>query len=163
MEDNNNNHIPDQVEDRVKEYRGNRLERFEYLEQRLQEIGTHTSVAIELVVAVLVFVACVFGIFSIFPSMAEMFNTGASGEALIEFLESVFTVVVGIEFLKMLCKPTSENVLETIIFLIARHMIIGHSTATEDLFYVIAIVLLVITKIAIVVVKKKLSVDGSEM
>lgn len=47
---------------------------------------------------------------------------------------------------KMLCKPNSANVLETIIFLVARHMIIASATPLENLCSVVAIVLLILAK-----------------
>jgi hypothetical protein len=40
----------------------------------------------------------------------------------------------------MLCRPTSENVLETIIFLIARNMVINHGTPVENLISAITII-----------------------
>ena len=45
-----------------------------------------------------------------------------------EYLDTIFTLVIGIEFLEMLCRPNSENVLEVLIFLVARHMIAGSTT-----------------------------------
>ena len=57
--------------------------------------------------------------------------------------EQVFLVVIGVEFLKMLCRPTADNVLETIIFLVARHMIVVTTTTPlDDLISTISIVLL---------------------
>lgn len=155
MTDNNNNNIPDEIENFARESRKNKLEHFEYLERHLQEIGTHTSVILEFIVALLVFVACVIGIVTLFPAMGELVASGGDGDSLIHFLEQIFTVVIGIEFLKMLCKPSSANVLETIVFLVARHMILGEMTPLEDLFCVIAIVILIVTKRFIIMSHKK--------
>ena len=128
----------------------NNLEKYSKLELKIQEVGTHVSVALELVVAVLVLLACICGLIALFPHLADMFAglNGMAGQKnmLSDFLERVFTVVVGIEFLKMLCKPSSANVLETIIFLVARHMILVESKPWEDFLYVMAIVCLVLTK-----------------
>ena len=41
------------------------------------------------------------------------------------YLEGIFLIVIGIEFLEMLCRPNSDNILEVLIFLVARHMIVG--------------------------------------
>ncbi len=116
------------------------------MEERLQEIGTRTSVILELVVALIVFAACIVGIVHLFPDCLSLITSYAGGDSLMEFMEEVFLVVIGIEFLKMLCKPTSENVLETIIFLVARHMIINTTSPLEDLLSTIAIVMLVVAK-----------------
>ncbi|MCR4746223.1 MAG: hypothetical protein K5894_13465, partial [Lachnospiraceae bacterium] len=67
-----------------------------------------------------------------------------------------------IEFFKMLCHPTSENVLETIIFLVARHMIINQTTPIEDFVSVIGIILLVVAKRFLRVSKHKKSFLGEE-
>ena len=56
-----------------------------------------------------------------------------------EYLDAVFNVVIGIEFLKMLCKPSSANIIEVLIFLIARHMIVQTTTPLEDLLSVVSI------------------------
>ena len=119
---------------------------FDVLDKHLQDVGTRVSVILEILVAALVFFACVIGIFHLFPAAKELFLAGGSSHALNDFLEEVFAVVIGIEFLKMLCKPNSANVLETIIFLVARHMIIASATPLENLFSVVAIVLLILAK-----------------
>ena len=63
-------------------------------------------------------------------------------DAFAEYLEKIFTVVIGIEFLQMLCRPDSEYVLEILIFLVARHMIVEHTTPYEDFVSVISVILL---------------------
>ena len=119
---------------------------FDVLDKNLQDMGTRVSVILEMLVAILVFFACVIGIMHLFPAAKELFLAGGSSQALNDFLEEVFAVVIGIEFLKMLCKPNSANVLETIIFLVARHMIIASATPLENLFSVLAIVALILAK-----------------
>ena len=39
----------------------------------------------------------------------------------------------------MLCKPSSQNIMEVLIFLIARHMIVQKTSALEDLLSVVSI------------------------
>lgn len=63
-----------------------------------------------------------------------------------QFLEEIFTLVVGIEFLQMLCKPDSDNVLEALIFLVARHMILGESGAVASFLSVCSVILLVVLR-----------------
>lgn len=59
--------------------------------------------------------------------------------AFLEFLDAVLAVVIGTEFMKMLCRPNSQNIIEALIFLIARHMIVQITTPAEDLLAVISI------------------------
>lgn len=58
------------------------------------------------------------------------------------FLKNIFNLVVGIEFIKMLLKPNVKNVIDVLIFLITRHLIIGHSSPGGMLVCVISIILL---------------------
>lgn len=143
MADKNYEVTPEEGSEKKKETKRIKMR---VLEKKLQEIGTHLSIILELAVAVLVFAASIVSIIHLFPELYEFIGQKGTSVALIDFLEEVFVAVIGIEFLKMLCKPTSENVLETIIFLVARHMIINQTEPIDDLLSVIAIVLLVLVK-----------------
>ena len=110
---------------------------------------------LELVIAALVLITIIAGIASIFPEVRTILSSNHVAPDIIHFLEKASIIVVGIEFFKMLCHPTSENVLETIIFLVARHMIINERTPLEDLISVIAVILLVLAKRYLRVSKEK--------
>ncbi len=69
--------------------------------------------------------------------------------AFMEFLELVLNLVVGVEFLKMLLRPSTDTILEVLMFVIARHMVVKTTTSFEDLLSVISVaVLLLIRKYA---------------
>ncbi len=53
----------------------------------------------------------------------------------------------GVEFIKMLCKPSAENVIEVLVFLVARHMILGTNSAVDILLSVLAVALLYGTRL----------------
>lgn len=55
------------------------------------------------------------------------------------YMDQIFMLVIGIEFLVMLCKPNSENVIEVLIFLVARHMIVGETTPYQDFVSVVSV------------------------
>jgi hypothetical protein len=46
----------------------------------------------------------------------------------------------------MLCRPDADNVLETLIFLVARHMIVTDTTPVQDLVSTISILMLLVMK-----------------
>lgn len=69
-----------------------------------------------------------------------------SADAFREYLERIFTLVIGLEFVEMLCHPDSDNVIEVLIFLIARHMIVGETSPYEDFVSVISVALLCILR-----------------
>ena len=58
------------------------------------------------------------------------------------FLERALDIVIGIEFIKMLAKHSPGSALEVLLYAIARHMIVGHESAVENLFSVASIALI---------------------
>lgn len=54
-------------------------------------------------------------------------------------LSNVFTLVVGVEFTKMLCKHTPETVIEVLLFATARQMVLSHGNMTSMLMGVVSI------------------------
>ena len=55
------------------------------------------------------------------------------------FLERALDIVIGIEFIKMLAKHSPGSSLEVLLYAIARHMVVGHESALENLLSVGAI------------------------
>lgn len=55
------------------------------------------------------------------------------------FLKMALTLVVGIEFVKMLILHTPESVLEVLLYAVARQIVIYHESALENLIGVIAV------------------------
>lgn len=60
-------------------------------------------------------------------------------ESFNNFLASAFNLVIGIEFIKMLCKHTPATVIEVLLFAIARQLIVEHTSTMENLFGIISI------------------------
>nr|WP_297872824.1 phosphate-starvation-inducible PsiE family protein [uncultured Blautia sp.] len=60
-------------------------------------------------------------------------------EQFTQFLGNALTLLIGVEFVKMLAKHTAENLLEVLMFAIARQMVVEHLNMTETLIGVIAI------------------------
>lgn len=57
-------------------------------------------------------------------------------------LADAFLLVIGVEFVKMIIKPTSENVLEVIMLTITRSLIMDHSSMIESLLGVLSLLVL---------------------
>ena len=96
----------------------------------------------DMVMAAVVVIGIVIAGIGIFPQIGELWRHREETVALLEFLDAVLGVVIGVEFLKMLCKPNTANIIEALIFVIARHMIVQTTTAGEDLVSVISICML---------------------
>ena len=103
------------------------------LRKRLYQV----SEGLELIIALVAVVGVVIAAVNLFPELLVYWQNRTNGEAFLIFLDAVFDVVIGVEFIKMLCKPSSQNIMEVLIFLIARHMIVQKTSALEDLLSVI--------------------------
>ncbi|MCM1123752.1 MAG: hypothetical protein NC416_14305 [Eubacterium sp.] len=111
--------------------------------------------ALEMAVALIVLVGIVMTIFSLLSDF-EIFRAMLEDTTKFKpFLEDIFVIVIGIEFLQMLCRPNSDNVMEVLIFLVARHMIIGDTTPFEDFISVISVGLLCVVRRYLHVSKEK--------
>ena len=62
------------------------------------------------------------------------------------FLERSLDIVIGIELIKMLAKHSPGSSLEVLLYAIARHMVIGHESAFENLLSVAAIALIFVVR-----------------
>ena len=111
--------------------------------------------SLEMAVAVIVLVGIVMSIFSLLSDF-EIFRLMLEDTAKFKpFLEDIFVIVIGIEFLQMLCRPNSDNIMEILIFLVARHMIVGDTTSFEDFISVISVGLLCVLRRYLHVTKEK--------
>lgn len=96
----------------------------------------------EFLMGVVVVIAIIVGIIGLIPDFLIFWENRSVEGAFMEFLEPVSLLVIGIEFAKMLCKPTSANIIEVLIFVISRQMIIDHQGPSEMLISVVTICLL---------------------
>lgn len=67
-------------------------------------------------------------------------------ESFNQYLAVAFNLVIGIEFIKMLCKHTPETVIEVLLFAIARKLIVEHTSTMENLVGIISIGILFATR-----------------
>ena len=101
---------------------------------------------LEILISVIVIVAIAVSLYAVLVELHVMANSPANVDMLTEFLATAFTVVIGIEFLKMLSRHNMSSVVEVLLFAIARQMVIEHTTAVENLIMVISIGLLFIIR-----------------
>lgn len=97
------------------------------------------SEGLELIIALVAVIGVVIATLNLFLELLLYWQNRTDAEAFLIFLDAVFDVVIGLEFIKMLCKPSSQNIMEVLIFLIARHMIVQKTSALEDLLSVVSI------------------------
>lgn len=112
---------------------------------------------LEFLLAIIVCIALVAAMVMQAPGMVKMLTESNGTEGFIEVLEQIMNMVVGIEFIKMLCKPNPDNVIEVLLFLVARHMIIDENTALDILLSVLSIAILFIVRQAFHIVHERKS------
>lgn len=97
---------------------------------------------LERIMSAIVFIAIIVAIISLWEPFLHFWEHRAQHGAFLEFLDIVFSIVIGIEFFKLLCKPGKETLLEVLMFVVARHMIIEETSTMENLTSIITIGLL---------------------
>lgn len=101
---------------------------------------------IELVLAVVLLIAL---IFIAGRMLYELWNNGTdmtSVDLLNLILSNAFMLVIGAEFIKMIIKPTAENVLEVIMLTITRALIMDHSSMVDSLIGVLGMLVLFVIR-----------------
>ncbi len=111
--------------------------------KKIRKIIQEVSDVLEFIIALSVTIALIIAAVRFIPiSFKEILTQGTNTEIFYTFVEDIFYLVIGIEFIKMLCQPDAHNVIEVLLFLIARHMIVGHNSAIDNLLSVISIAIL---------------------
>lgn len=115
---------------------------------------------LEVVVAVLVTLGLICALILYLPEGVNLLmKSGHTADFLI-FLDDMFGLVVGIEFIKMLCRPSADNVIEVLIFLTARHMIVGGKSSLDIFLSVLSVATLYGVRYILRLVKRKTEKSG---
>jgi len=97
---------------------------------------------VELVFAIIIGIALIYTAINYLLSQFGIVINPEGTEWFMEFLHNMFNLVIGVEFIEMLFKPSIEHAIEVLAYFVARHLIIGTNTATGILLSVICIILL---------------------
>lgn len=108
----------------------------------LQKAGA----VLEMIAAGFMCVAIIIALIKMVPVVQQFWSGHTLNKEFYHFMKNLFNIVIGIEFMKMLCRPDADNILETLIFLVARHMIVAQTTPVQDLVSTISIVILLLAK-----------------
>ena len=119
--------------------------REEHVKQVFRDQVAEAAGLLEVVLSAIVLVALLLSVVPLLQSLPGLLTHGNSVEVR-EFLERALDIVIGIEFIKMLAKHSPGSVLEVLLYAIARHMIVGHEDAVQNLVSVGAIALIFIIR-----------------
>lgn len=93
---------------------------------------------LEILVSILVLVGLAISFVPLVLGLPELL-TAHNGHVLSEFLEHALSLVIGVEFVKMLAKHSPGSALEVLLYAIARHMVVGGGDSVSQLLGVISI------------------------
>ena len=99
-----------------------KLTQMEKRGKRVEHFLLHSLHQIEQVIAMITIVVLVA---ALVLELYEMFCTGSFADTS-TYLHSILTIVVGLEFVRMLLDTTPANVLEVLTVAITRHVILSH-------------------------------------
>ena len=112
---------------------------------RLRNYIIQASTLLEITLSGLVLVGLLLSFVPLLKWMPGLLFDGNDVE-IRTFLERALDIVIGVEFIKMLAKHSPGSSLEVLLYAIARHMVVGHESAVENLLSVCAIALIFIVR-----------------
>lgn len=118
----------------------------EHIKNKINELIFQVARCLEILFSVIILLVIAV---SIIPLMEDLFHTSLPNmdrDAFTDFLGDALTLVVGAEFVKMLCKHTPETLLEVLMFATARQMVVEHLNTWQTLVGVAAIAALFATQ-----------------
>ena len=123
-----------------------RKETHHYRRERVQSILHEIAFYLELIAALLVVILIVFQTIGLGIDMFSDVGKLTDSEQFTHFLELALNIVVGIEFLKMLCRHNMDAVIEVLLFTMARHLIVNQHSMVEGLLCIVAIAILFVVR-----------------
>lgn len=115
------------------------------MKYRIQTTLYHLTILLESVIGIFLILGVVFAVLGLARSL-NFLRLFLLPEQITNYLSLVATIVLSIEFTKMLCTHSLDSVVEVLSMAIAREIIAHETTAVENLLGVIAIAILFIVR-----------------
>lgn len=101
-------------------------------------------------------------IYKLVLDVNKMFSTPDYFISLNTYLHSILTIVVGLEFVRMLVDMTPANTIEVLIVAISRQVILSHDNAISNIASILCIAGLFATR-RFLIPKKEMTIELSEV
>lgn len=111
----------------------------------VRELMHRLSSLLEILVGLLLIAALFAALLGLVQSVSPVRLTD-DPTAFSEYLSVAATLVIGVEFVKMLCSHTLDSVIEIMLLAIARQMIVEHTSPLENLIAVVSIAVLYLVR-----------------
>lgn len=113
----------------------------------LQTILYELSFYVEILVSVILVIMLVLLTGILATEIVTIFGGDIRINAYLQnFLNQAMNIAIGVELIKMLSKHTSGTIIEVLLFAIARHVVVDHSSSLDSLLSVAAIAILFATR-----------------
>lgn len=113
-----------------------------FFNEKVLMVVDFLEITIGILLAIFIAIAVVY----LAGDLISIFIESDKLEAFSVYLDMAFNFVIGIEFVKMLCKHTPEAVVEVLLFALARGLIVGHMSTFQNLIGILSIVILFATR-----------------
>lgn len=111
---------------------------------------------------IIAFITLAVMLFMLALEIYKMFTTAEYFATMDRFLQNILTIVVGLEFVRMLIDLTPANTIEVLIVAIARQVILTHNNPWANLASVLCIAGLFATR-HFLIPKEELTIELSEV
>ena len=118
----------------------------------IYNISRYAEIALSMVILLVIALAG----FRLIMEVADTSVMSMDTEFFSTFLSQALSLVVGVEFVKMLCQHSAQTVVEVLMFATARQMVVEHLGPNETLLGVISIAILF-------AIRKYLMTDNDDM
>lgn len=109
------------------------------MKKKLNDIIYVISRYTEIVLSIILLIVIILLIFPILYNFIKIPILEITLNQFTDFLGNALSLLIGVEFVKMLARHTAENLLEVLMFAIARQMVVEHLNMFETLIGVIAL------------------------
>ena len=107
-----------------------RMEKIAKRDRRVEHVFRRILHVIERIIAVITLIVL---IICLGLELLNIYKTGLMNADMNHYLHNVLTIVVGLEFVRMLIDTTPANVLEVLTVAITRHVILSHDDPWSNL------------------------------
>ena len=109
------------------------------MRKAVQERVMKIANMIETIIGVLLIISISISVIYLIFDLTSIIRFRNTIESFSNYLSASFSLIIGIEFIKMLSKHTPETVIEVLLFAIARHLIVEHGSSLENLIGIASI------------------------
>lgn len=112
---------------------------FKSFRPKLTEAVFRLARTTELIVSIIISIVIAVLILKLIQDLLQTQFSQLNDDYFTTFLANSLHLVVGVEFIKMLCKHTPETLVEVLMFATARQMVVSHLSPIETLVGILSI------------------------